>query len=210
MVAQGVLADRHNLSCELTEHRSAILPVQDHVIRGIAKYVVHVVINRPLAILHKGRIQLLRRPALVGVAGDLVTFTAAYGRSNNGDIGGHGGVGHIPTIGVGFGGIRFGRMIDTGLSRSRGLLPCRRIGLGRPELVAAATGHEGSGQHEGSQNGGYDPFGFHICTPLFLTEYLRTRGGSNPPEKAPPSRNPRWASRRTGYAESHPARRSGC
>ena len=162
MVTDGVLADLDHLSRELTEHMAAVLHVKEHVVRCIVEVIRRFIGFRPLLLLHEGGIQLLGRPALVGVACDLGSLGAIAQAIAQGGREGGGIVGVIGAIGlgdfvaaeggfirVGFGGIRFGRMIDIGLSRSRGLLPRRRIGLGRPELVAAATGHEGSGQHEG-------------------------------------------------------------
>ena len=165
MVTDGILTDRDHLSRELTEHMAAVLHVKEHVVRRIVEVIRRFIGFRPLLLLHEGGIQLLRRPALIGVAGDLggLGAVAHGGRKGGGIVGVIGAVGRgdFFTAGGGFGGVAFGGIFSVGLPRYRGLLPCRRIGLGRAELIASATGGESRGQHKGGQNSGYDSIGFH-------------------------------------------------
>ena len=147
MLTQGILADGHDLSCELAVHFSALARVQKDVIRRIMGVEHETVHHRALSILLEGGVQLLGSHALVGISYSLDRLENAVIRV--GDVDGIRGGCFIGGDGLGIlvrcitaRWLGFNRITHIGLSCHRCLLFRERVGLGRTELVAAGAGGE--------------------------------------------------------------------
>ena len=145
MLTQGILADGHDLPRELTEHFPTLAYIQKDVVGGIMGVEHETVHHRALSILLEGGVQLLGSHALVGISYSLDRLENAVIRVGNVDgIRGGGFVGGggiaIATRRLTARGLGFNRVTHIGLSRHRCLLPRRRVGFGRTELVAAGAG----------------------------------------------------------------------